>query len=102
MSHEEPHEQKRDSFQKHAAGLEQIDAQIAQMDAVFQRTSAEDLGLTEEELALVLRSLDTVRQSLSQLKQSEDDDWDQAQARLEQAWSDFQEHSRKITDASAG
>jgi chemotaxis protein histidine kinase CheA len=102
MKNEEPQEQKRESFQKHQAGLAQIDAQIGQMEAVFQRTSAEDLRLTQEEFELMRRSLDTVRQSLSGLRQSDDDGWDQAQARLEQAWTDFQEHSRKLTGASAG
>jgi hypothetical protein len=102
MTNEELHAQKRVSFQKHEAGLAQIDAQIGQMEAVFQRTSAEDLGLGQEELEFILRSLGTVRQSLSELKQSDDDSWAQAQARFEQAWTDFQEHSRKITGASAG
>lgn len=102
MTNEELHEQKRDSFHKHEAGLAQIDAQIGQMEAVFLRTSAEELGLTPEELALIRGALDTVRQSLSQLKQSDDDGWAQAQERFEQAWTDFQEQSRKITSGSAG
>ncbi len=102
MRNEEPHEPKRESFQKHEAGLEQIDAQIGQMEAVLQRTSAEDLRLTQEEFELMRRSLETVRQSLSGLRQSDDDGWDQAQERLERAWTDFQEHSRKLTGASAG
>lgn len=86
---------------KHEGELQQIDSHVTQMEALFQRHSAEALRLTPEDFELMHRSLGAVRQSLSALMHSADDGWDQAKARFEQAWSDFQEHSRKMsTDSS--
>lgn len=85
---------------KHEGELQQIDSHVTQMEALFQRHSAEALRLTQEDFELMRRSLSAVRQSLSVLMHSADDGWDQAKARFEQAWSDFQEHSRKMGSAS--
>jgi hypothetical protein len=68
--------------------------------AELQRNSAEELMLTPEEFELMRRSLGIVRQSLSRLMLADDNDWHPIKEQFEQAWSDFQEHSRKIGTAS--
>lgn len=85
---------------KHEGELQQIDSHVTQMEALFQKHSAEALRLTQEDFERMRRSLDAVRRSLSELMHAADDGWDQAKARFEQAWSDFQDHSRKMGTAS--
>ena len=87
--------------QKYGAELQQIDSHVSQMEALLQRNSAEELMLTREEFELMRRSLGIVRQSLSRLMLADDNDWHSLKDQFEQAWSDFQEHSRKIGTASS-
>lgn len=87
--------------QKYEAQLQQIDSHVGQMEALLERNSAEDLQLTQEEFVLMRRSLETVRQTLTRLLHAGDDDWLQIKAQFESAWSDFQEHSQKITRSAS-
>ncbi|HEX8437242.1 hypothetical protein [Archangium sp.] len=86
--------------QKYGAELQQIDSHVSQMEALLQRNSAEQLQVTREEFELMRRSLGIVRQSLSHLLLADDNDWHPLKEQFERAWSDFQEHSRRIGTAS--